>query len=707
MLGQSHSATRKGTKSCTECRRRKVRCVRMPDDAPICRQCTERNTTCLAQTSSPRPRQTHRLPSRYRIAQLESQVNRLTKIVSGFEGHLGGQSSIPPDNKADTPGSENSDAESSASEILIAEEPSQIRSLFQNDWLSVDTRRQDEHRQERREKASAHLLESVRPALQKLIPSKEEMGDMMICTYDWLQMIHSMLPQPSVPSSHQELLQRYEEMCGPDVDVVALASWLLTLAITAQQVSQQGHRTDAEATNAQRRIHFSRVVSDVVESMVMTHDRLVGTLPGLGMSIHFIRLQMGRGNPQRAWLKLRHVVAIAELMGLPKAAQLARIKKSNGTIDEVVQNEKVQLWDLICTIDRLAGMLINLPPYTRRYPLITPSTITIDGVVQTSVYIRRLVDITPKIHDMEELSATQGSTTKLYTSALEIAREARELASQTPKSWWIISMADELRPDHIVQFIHYAIVMKAHLPVAIRQDHSEEYLYSRLACMDACESVANRYQFLRRKLPSGFFTLRLLDLQVFTAMVLLLLTSHNCPSLDRRSFQIDKVRLEGVVAQVINLMEEKSKDGVGSDFAERGAKTIRALRDLLQQDDANIARVQELTVNVPLMGKIHIRRNLPTQAARPSTQPVTNVAAQSGNWNAAEQMNAAGYNSQLNTSTYITDPLMVGQGEPDMQWDHLSWSVEDTTDNLFDDALMAETFDQSTWQNAYYTTPFT
>lgn len=38
--------------------------------------------------------------------------------------------------------------------------------------------------------------------------------------------------------------------------------------------------------------------------------------------------QMGRGNPQKSWLKLRHVIALAELIGLPKAAQLARIKRT-------------------------------------------------------------------------------------------------------------------------------------------------------------------------------------------------------------------------------------------------------------------------------------------------------------------------------------------------------------------------------------------
>ncbi|KAL4879938.1 major facilitator superfamily domain-containing protein [Aspergillus karnatakaensis] len=703
---QTFPAVRKGTKSCTECRRRKVRCVRIPEDAPTCRQCAERNTACLAQTSSSRPRQAQRLPSRYRIAQLESQVSRLTRIVNTIEVKLGGNASMQ--DATHTPDSDDSDGESTASEILIADEPSQLRSLFQNDWLSVDSHRRNEQLQERRVKASAHLLESLRPALQKLIPSKEETAEMLICTYDWLGMLHCMLPQPSIPSSNKEMLDQHDEMCQPDVDVVVLSSWLLAVAITAQQFPHADEHQEAWLENAQRRMEFARVVSDTVENLVMTHDRLVGTLQGLGMCLHFVRLQMSRGNPQKGWLKLRHAVALAELMGLPKAAQLARFKKANGVPDEAVWSEKVQLWDLMCTIDRMAGMLINLPPYTRRYPARTSPALIVDGIVQPSVYVSRLVDITPKIHDLEELSATEGTSTKLYTSALEIAREARDLASQTPKSWWIINPGDELKPDHIVQFVHYCIVMKAHLPVAIRQDRSEEYLYSRLACMDACESVAGRYQFLRTNLPTGFFTLRLLDLQAFAAMVLLLLTSHTPPSPDQRSFKIDKTRLERVVTQVIELMEQKSKEGAGSDFAERGATTLRALRNLLQQEHNDSARVQELTVNVPLLGKIHIRRNLPTtQPAQPQSQVPPKAAPQLSGWQTSEPTVIPGFNRQPAMANFRQDALLAGQTRPEMQWDYLSWSIDETSDNLFQDALMTDTLDQAAlWQNPYYNLPF-
>ncbi|KAJ0419606.1 major facilitator superfamily domain-containing protein [Aspergillus carlsbadensis] len=705
---QSPAAVRKGTKSCTECRRRKVRCVRIPEDAPTCRQCVERNTSCLAQTSSSRPRQAQRLPSRYRIAQLESQVHRLTKIVNGIEVKLGGKPSLNIEQAADqSPGSDDSDGESTNSEGLIAEEPSHLRSLFQNDLISLDAHQKHEDLLERRTKGSAALRESVRPALQKLIPSKQETAEMLIVTYDWLQMISTMLPQPSSPSSQQALLERYDEMCQPEVDVVALASWLLTVAITAQQIPQENNDAPSPSLSSQRRMAFSRAVSDAIESLVLSHDRLVGTIPGLSLGLHFVRLLMGRGNPQRAWLKLRHFIALAELMGLPKAVQAARIKKANGTLDEETA-KRAQLWELMCTIDRMAGMFLNLPPYTRRFSLLAAPSILVDGVVQPAIYLSRIMDIAPKTYDLDDLSGAQGSTTKLYTAALEVAREARALAGEAPKSWWNVNMADDLKPDHIVQFFHYCTLMKAHLPVALRQEKSEEYLYSRLACIDACESVAHRYQFIRRKLPSGFFTLRMLDLQAFTAVVLLLLTSHTCPSPDRHSFQIDKARLEGVVNQVLQLMEEKSKEGAGSDFAQRGADTIRSLRDLLQQEERSTGPVKELAANVPLIGKIRVRRNVqPTQTFNTQTQIPSNPVPQPTGWNPEQQVVPV-YNPQIDAGVYMQDSMMAAPVGPEFQWDHLSWSIEDSSENMFDDAIMTDGFDQAAmWQNMYQNFPFT
>lgn len=392
-------------------------------------------------------------------------------------------------------------------------------------------------------------------------------------------------------------------------------------------------------------------------------------------------------------------------MGLPKTLQLFRLKKFGASISDETLALKAQLWESICSVDRLLGMMINLPPDTRRYPHTTSLDLVVDGVVQPRVYLSQLTEIAARVHDLEYMNTTHEPCTKLYALALDIAREVRDLGSRTPASWWVHDAMDDLRADHVVQMLHYCVIMRAYLPLALRRDHGEEYLHGRLACMDACTSVAQRYQFVRRKLTPGMFASRMLDLQAFTASVVLLLTSHSWPSMDQNSILIDKSRLEGIVSQVIELMRERSKGRVGSDFAEHGMRTLCALNKLLKQED-DVAHVQELTLNVPLLGKMHIRSNIVTaQAPGPTTQLHSGAPVDPQSWKPQGQTALPVQDqSSTNANPYTHDTMQTGS---DWQWNNLSWIIEeDANSNFFEDPLAFENFDQPTvWQNPYYSIP--
>ncbi|KAF5618758.1 Zn(II)2Cys6 transcription factor (Eurofung) [Fusarium sp. NRRL 52700] len=694
---------RKGTKSCTECRRRKIRCVRIPEDSPTCRQCVERNTSCVAQISKSRTRQAQRLSSRYRITQLETQVNQLTKTINDIQVKLGGESIIHLRQQIDqSPVSDGSDDESTNSEGLIAEESSDFRSLFHNDILTSDAGEQHEKISERRTKAMASLCERVRPALQRLIPPKEETAEMLVVNFDWLQMLASLFPQPAAADSHQALLERYDDMCRPDVDVVDLASWLLTVALTAQQIPQESRDMNPHSLEFRRRLHFSRTVSDAIETLVLSNDRLVGNIPGIGLGLHFVRLLMGRGDLQGAWLKLRHLIALGELMALPKV-QSARRNPADGLLDEDTAR-RAQVWELMCTIDRLVGMFLNLSPYTKSFSnraSILP--VMANGAVQTSVYLNRLMDIAAEACGLDDPRGIQGSNKSSHAAALEVAHKARALASEAPESWWTINPDNDLKPDHVVQFVHHCTVMKAYLPIVLRQERSRDHGYSRMACIDACESVAQMYQFIRRKLPSGFFSLNVLDLQAFTAVILLLLLSHSCPLSDVHGFQVNKSGLEAVVSQVLHLMEEKSKKAFGSDFARRGAHTIRSLRHLLQQDDGAGSSMNEMTVNVPLIGKIRVRRNTQTPLTLTGHSQESSIQPpQVAHWRSVEQVIPTVCSSQLSSGTGLQNYATITSVVPDLQWDQLLWSVEDSGESALDDTIFSNGFDQAAmWLNMF------
>lgn len=440
---------------------------------------------------------------------------------------------------------------------------------------------------------------------------------------------------------------------------------------------------------------------------------------------------MGQGNFQKAWIRLRHYIAIAELMGLHKSFQAVQLNTAHGGQDHKTQLHRAQLWELICAADKLLGMLINLPPGTRRYQQIKVQEVTLDGVVQPQLYLARLMDTAAKIQQVDDMNTTQGLSPELYATVLELARELRVLASQTPKSWWVLGEGEQVKPDHVVQFLHYCMVMRVHLPFTMRQNPGEEYFYSCLACMDACESVVQRYQFLRRNLPPGIFIAQVLDLQAFTATIVLLLMTHSSIPMDRFNWTNNKARLESVVAQVVKLMDERSDDMIGSDFARKGVTTIRSLNKLLQQDENDKAGLhvqQELMLKVPLLGKVNIRRN-----ARPSSypsQPSQPPSSSVNSWSTVQAPSELGSlksnaNKQvlqpqppqqqqqqgppppppppplLHTDTAYVEAAGLQTPAEARQFDPFSWFIEDNQENFFQDALMADSSDHFApmWQN--------
>ncbi|MCJ1383499.1 hypothetical protein MMC17_006613 [Xylographa soralifera] len=567
-----------------------------------------------------------------------------------------------------------------------------MRSLFQNDWLSVDIDRPNEQLHDRKAMVSAHLLDTARHTLQKLIPSKYEVSHIARSASRWLDLLHTLLPQPFAVKSQQEILECYEEMCKPDTDAISLATWLITIAITAQQIPQEHGSPSTQLDSRQKYSRFSRLVSEIVESTLIAYDRLIFTVDGLGMAMHFVRLQMSQGNLQKAWLRLRHFIAVAELMGLPNACQAVRSSQGNGSDDYETQLQRAQLWQSLCSADGLSGVVLNLPPSISPYQRPKPQTLAIDGVIQPRAYIGRLIEITTKIQYRDNTDITQESSAELYVSVLELDRELKVLASQTPKTWWVRGV-EHVKPDHVVQFLHCCINMRIHLSFAMRKDPDEEYVYSRLTCRDACESVTERYQFLRRELPSGIFISRRLDLQAFIATVILLLTSYSSPSTGLPNLRINKVKVDSVATQIVELMDEKSKDTAGSHFAQHCVNSIRSLKELLQEDNKG-SKMQELTLKIPLLGKVHIRRNsYRSRTQDTQNQPSFEITANSGSWEPNEQL--------LTTQEHRCIPLNINnrmasnfQALEELPWDPLSWCIEDQYEDFFQDALMADEIDQ-------------
>lgn len=219
----------------------------------------------------------------------------------------------------------------------------------------------------------------------------------------------------------------------------------------------------------------------------------------------------------------------------------------------------------------------------------------------------------------------------------------------------------------------------------------QEHLYSRLTGIDASRSIVRRYQRLRRALPSTFFLCRFLDIQAFTAIIVLMLVSYSAPPSSSLNTQADRAEIQRLVDQVIDLMDEKSSDDFGTNFARHGVFTIRALNDLFRQDEDS-SNGQELTLKVPLLGKLHVRRNARVMSTSESSVLGPQLSSDPNIWKPSEYAVP-----QHNPASLVPDANVGGsQIQAQWPWDPLSWSLENNHEDLFQDAFMAGDFDYST-----------
>lgn len=313
----------------------------------------------------------------------------------------------------------------------------------------------------------------------------------------------------------------------------------------------------------------------------------------------------------KLWLGIRRVIALAELIGMPRATYVASTSCNEaelGTTSEISKsgrkNKAAELWYSICTIERMACLMYNLPIGTLSYHLPKQPITFIGGKMPFKAYILRMADAISGIQSLDNMLHDPALESEVLEKTLKIDSDLRTLASAAPKEWWN-KKDGEASTDQILQYLTKYFTARTHLWLALRADAKERYPYSYSACAEACRELSIRYVKLRTSLPTGFFMCRVLDLQVLTGMVFIVSQTVSQSSLTLADQ--DSRDTNNIVQQVLDAMDSVSQ-GSNGDFARQGAAALRSLKTLLSNPGSSSGGLQTLTLRIPLLGKIHVRR---------------------------------------------------------------------------------------------------
>jgi hypothetical protein len=362
-----------------------------------------------------------------------------------------------------------------------------------------------------------------------------------------------------------------------------------------------------------------------------------------------------RGNFLKAWLQLRRVLAFAELLGLHRAAD----------------GHKAALWDCLCSLEKLNFMMFAFPA-TPRHDRGEPKPGVIGGKQSSAPYISRLSNIAIELEDINAAQANSLSESEIYEKVSTLDGNLRELASSSPE-WW--SEHPQLRvPALLMRHVHHYIAMRVHLPLSLRSTPSPQTTYSRGACTEACSGLIRIYLTLRSLPSSGVPIWQLLDLQVFTAVVVLLLI--DCGSIPAGYSCLadsSSLRAKALAEEVVEAMHSK-QDQFNSNYAKQAISTIRILLALF--DEKKVTHTDaNFSVKVPLLGKVHVRRREqnPSNGTRVEKDISSNVA----------QTVKGSTSATCLPSTCLPSQDAASWGSP-------SWSIDEDSNRILYEAIMED-----------------
>lgn len=259
-------------------------------------------------------------------------------------------------------------------------------------------------------------------------------------------------------------------------------------------------------------------------------------------------------------------------------------------------------------------------------PLVSP-----DGKVQTRLYLLELATIAMDVQQLDEDWAVNRSQNIPYERVISADRRLCTLKKSVPKvrtpylilslylantvvtqEWWT-DEPQNWSPAPLLQHWHDALLSRIHLHAAVSNDEHNEYAYSRVTCGRACESICHRYVRIRLTLPDNFFATRTLDMQAFTGAAYLLLTFL------KKEPSCDQARVSAVQS-VIRVMEAVRGRNRRHRNISEASEALVALMDMALNNPAT-ATARNLTLRIPLLGKVRIGRDTTRQEQQYLDQP--------------------------------------------------------------------------------------
>ncbi|RDW59963.1 hypothetical protein BP6252_13050 [Coleophoma cylindrospora] len=624
---------RKGTRSCWECKRRKMKCIFHPISSVACNGCRRRGSKCVKQdvldeTSISVDAATYEMSDG--AVQVETLANQLAKDVGGDSTPSVARTPSTPcdvgrrtDHSILTPASTIPDASRNVAFYASTKHCTVNINLPHgaSELYKLQSATDAPVQQAKCERLSQFLHEAL--------PSREDTERICKANRHPSVLHHDILTMPytTIDQSGLKTAENLLEIPKPNFHPVLIARYMLQLAIFLQRLHPEIHE-EIKGLSESPRVMMERLANLAI-SLVTSNDELLGSIEALECIMLESMYQVNVGNLRRSWVAGRRAMGIAELMSLNRSNNRAQYQ----VLDPKGQVYPQFMWFRILYLDRQLCLMLGLSPGSLDRSMASDAMLAND--TPTGRLERIHCVIASRILERNEGDSSCHDISLTRALDMELQRAARSL----PSKWWLAPSLDVASTDSktlfqdvqrlFAQLLHYNLLNQLHLPYMLRSSSAERQSeFSRITCVNSSREVLSRFIILR-SFNRVAYSCRIVDfLAIMAAMTLLLaqLDSHRSETdnplahqfySDRAMIEqahdnmkeVNQLNSDALSAQSADLLrrllaiEAEIADGCSLSTARVSVQESGTEMGLLDQNDDAI-----IGVHIPYFGIIKIAR---------------------------------------------------------------------------------------------------
>ena len=592
---RSPKRMRLGTRSCAECRRRKVRCV-FPVGGPACEACILHDTPCHTQQRAELERPSNPTDDSMRLHQ---RLEELETLVRELRQTGPGSSPIVTRPLAQTSSLSSSESETVSShedvELSDGLDHAPLITLIKTALLIENV---DAHAEEVEPISKQRNQENIRITRQLLL-RKVILHGVLQATDQYWSIWPTYYHGPNVSDQLQS--GQVEEAVSCIWHALAssqpplFAKAILWLALCLQQLSYLRNNSQFQLPADPK---------SLVESYMLTAKTVLEESSGHEQSLVYVecalfqyKLFINMGKPRKAWLCTRKGLSAALLQGLHR-------------LELHADERRKYVWGQLWHSDLGMSLILGLPwSLSMSQPGLSPKLAP--TLPNTEVWYA-IGKIAGAIVERDQQSHTLD-----YATTVRIDQDWEHCLEVVPAEWWNETPSSELSfaglyYRQVLKLLLFNLRKLIHMPFMLKARVDSKYEHSRVAAMDASREVIRAYCGLRKNKITEDVICELMDFQAFSAGMTIAANLLSKGSTHEISESYSDWNLIESLAATLRHFSTISECTV----AAQGAHVLEVI-GMARRRDLSAPRRYEATI--PYFGKVLLNFSHPTESETAST----------------------------------------------------------------------------------------